>query len=271
MGQLATESIGFGPGGFGMPAVDGNTKRSYCYDIEHRNGMCIYEAQINDIDGISVELGIVCPCATGARISSVTGGVIIGFDMYGQYITETVGAAGTSVVCFKSVVSAPADALWTNTFGLPYRYSADDGVPANVTYIAPSGFNGRGAFTYGGAADAAVLQYTADQDNLFGDVRPLLPATPAALDSVGFVATLSLAGVLTITAIEVADGSDTVTYVLPDGQVHIEDNAAATLVYNFSPLYITQYLRTEIGDENFLKLVRAATSHGTHIIVGGTP
>ena len=270
MYQLATQGGGFGPTGFGMPPADANNKKTYVYDIDHRNDLCTAVVKVMDLSAIPVSIGVVCPVGTGAAITTDEGGVIAGYDMYGQHITETVGLAGTSDACFMSVISAPADAVWTNTYGLPYKHLSNDGLPADVTYIAATGTNGRGAFTYAGSDAEVALSYTVDRVNMFGDVRADF-ATTDAIDAVTFAAALTQAtGVIAITTALVADDSETVTYVFPDGHTVEADNGVGTVSHTLSPLYMSQYGRLAMGDQNLDGLVRAVTKNGTHVIVNIT-
>lgn len=270
MYQLATEGGRFGPGGFGMPRADDNNPKTYVYDIDHRNNLCIATTKIQSIVGVAVDPDVLCPVATGATISTVTGGVIEGYDMYGQFITETVAALGTSEACFMHVVSAPTDALWANEFGLPYRYASDGGVPANVTYVAPAdNTNYRGAFTWGGTFPAEVtLEYTVSRTNMFGDIGTVGPGPDeAAVTMSGTINTATGAIAISQTLLAAVDHGDTVTYIFPDGGQVVVNNTLQTVNYTLSSLYRSKYGFAAFGTDNLDKLVRAATNAGTHIVV----
>ena len=266
MYQLATQGGGFGPMGFGMPPADANNKKTYVYDIDHRNNLCTAVIKVQDLSAIPVSIGVVCPVSTGAAITSDEGGVIVGYDMYGQYITETVGLGGTTETCFMSVVSAPADALWTNTFGLPYKHLSNDGVPADVAYGAPTGINKRGTFIYSGSENEVALEYTVDRDNMFGDARADFASDPA-IAAVEVAGTIDDTGAIAITKALVADQSATQTFVFPDGAIVQSANGTGTVNHTLSPLYMSQYGRLSMGEKNLDGLVRATSGNGTHIKV----
>lgn len=273
MTQLATEGAGFGPKSMGVPRADDNNTKTYVYDIDHRTNLCIAQVHILDIDAVLVDDTPECPVPTGATISSVTGGVIQGYDMYGQYIEETVAAAGTSNVAFYAVVDAPADALWANEFGLPYRHASSAAAPANVTYVAPTGLNGRGTFTWGSTFPATVTHnYTVERTNMFGDVRSQF-ASGAAIADVTMVGTINSAGAIAITQTLVADGSSWAKFTVPDeagsGRQHVVANGASTINLQLSPLWLQKYARAgnEVTASWVDQLVRGVTENGTNIIV----
>lgn len=266
MHQLATEGAGFGPCGFGVPGKDDNNTKTYVYDIDHRSNQCIAVTKVMDLSTTPVALGISCPVGTGAAVASVTGGAIAGFDMYGQYITETVGVAGTSVACYSSIAFGPADLLWTNTFGLPYKHASNNS-PVNITYVAPTGVNGRGSFTWGGAFPAEVAHdYVVDRVNMFGDVRADRP-TPLA--EVTMVGTINNTGAIAITTTEVADGSSTLLFTFPADQGGSVEaaNAAGTVNYQLSSLWMSKYSGNAWTDALIDDLVRGVSKNGTPIKV----
>ena len=271
MNQLATEGGGFGPRSMGVPRAADNNSKIYVYDIDHRSNVCQAQVHIEELDAILVVDEPQCRVPTGATIASVTGGVVIGYDMYGQYITETVGAAGTSDTAFLTVLAAPADALWVSEYGLPYRYADDPAPPADVTYVAPANLNERGTFTWGGTYPATVVHnYTVDPVNMFGDTMANF-ASPDAIAADTFAATVDETGAIEITTTLVADSSTKVIFTFPDGKTVVADNGAGTVNYTLSPLWMSKYAAIIADNDSFLDtMIRAATNAGTHVIVDVT-
>lgn len=267
MHQLATEGGGFGPCGFGVPGANDNNDKSYVYDIDHRSDQCVAVTKVMDIAGIPVSLGISCPVGTGAAVTSVTGGDIGGFDMYGQYITETVAAAGTSVATYQALAFGPDDLLWANIFGLPYRHAADN-APADIVYTPPAGVDGRGKFTWGGTFPAeAKHDYTVDRVNMFGDVRDQFASGEAIADQT-WSGTIDANGQIVITKAAIADSSDWVRFRFDDNQRKVTPNdGAGTITHNLDPWYLSTRKGLILGIHEAGQLIYGTTSNNTQVLV----
>jgi len=160
--QLGPQSVGMAP-----PKPSIVRGAAYVYDVAHRNGLVTSTLKGQDIAGVSVAALNMCPGGMAAAVTSVTGGAVQGFDMYGQIITEVVGAAGTSKYTFSHVIDAPADALWANVFGLPYKWASGGTVN---TYTPPAADGDpRGTVAPATAGNDIVLDYTADTAMLYGE------------------------------------------------------------------------------------------------------
>lgn len=267
MHQLATEGGGFGPRGFGVPGAADNNAKSYVYDIDNRNNQCIAVTKVMDISTTLCSDVDVCPVGTGAKVGSVSGGVVAGYDMYGQYQKETVGAAGTSVACYSAIATAPADALWVNEFGLPYTYASDTAT-GDVSYVAPTGINKRGSFVFSGDfPDEATHDYIVDRVNMFGDNSADFAGGQPGEAAVIVAATVDNTGVIAITQTALGDGSASITYRFPDSGQITQADGAATVNYTLSPLWMSKYARNQILEEVLDGLIRAASDIGTHVIV----
>lgn len=239
MYQLATEGGGFGPRGFSMPGVDANNKKTYVYDIDHRSNKCMATVKLMDLTGVPAMSLRVCPVSTGARVTGT--GRVYGYDMYGQYVKEELAGAA-SLTCFSSIGFADDGIAWTNEFGLPYRHAANEGLPAEVTYVPPADPNRRGAFTFSGNFPAEVtLDYTVDRDNMFGDVRDLFASNPVQADFT-IPGTVTADGAVTIPIPSVGPPEVPTEVRLPDGQTAF---VATGATYNgqLSDLWMQQYGR----------------------------
>lgn len=272
--QLAPKSIGVP---FSRPLNVAETK--YAADVDAQTGFCAPYLVLPDIDGDAVDAGkamgatAVCPCQTGACVSSVTGGVVVGWDMYGQYIEETIGAASDGTIAFAGLTSYPADALWTNQYGLPYKYSAAAATPNASITITPSAADedSRGTIAYSGAytnGEATVeVPYVADRDALFGAPYDTRFATPAAAADDEFAGTVASTGAISITQTLVADTSQYVFYTFADGYQVRYDNGADTVNHTLSALWMSQYA-ADWADVDVL--VSAVTEAGTKIVINLT-
>lgn len=268
MYQLATEGGGFGPRGLGVPGVDDNNKKTYVYDIDHRTNQCIATIKLMDISAVDASVVEACPISTGAKVTGT--GDIAGYDMYGQYQKETL--AGASVLTYSSIAYAPPGTLWVNEFGLPYRHAANAGLPADVTYVAPSDPERRGTFTYGGDLSEpteVTLDYTVDRVNMFGDHSDLFASGDPIAD-VTMAGTVDNTGAVAITVTQVADSSSHITFTGPAPAFPVTvDNAAGTVNALLGLLWIQQYARpgNQLLDEVIDGLIAGTTENGTAVIV----
>lgn len=251
----------------------------YIYDVDHRNGLAVPTLQLMDIDALGVfssvmgQIGI-CPVATGACVASTTGGDVIGFDMYGQYIEETVGAAGTSTIAFYGVLSAPADALWANQFGLPYKYTGAAAAPnADVTVTVPDAEeDARGTFAYEGGDLVATgyieveVPFMVDMDEPYGAPYKTRFATADRVASTEFAGTVNSSGVIAITKTLIADDSAFIILSFADGTTLRTANEADTVNATLKPLWMSQY--SKVADVD--KIVTGVTEHGSPITVNLT-
>lgn len=252
----------------------------YAYDVAHRSGVADITIKLQDLEALTMPFvdmadAIVCPVSTGACVSSTTGGVVKGFDMYGQYIEETVGAAGTSTIAFASVHEAPADAAWANQFGLPYAYAGAAPNPnADVTFTAPAADeDARGTFAYGGSLAAPVevaVPYLTVRDNLMGDPYAPRFATTDREAETTMAATIDNTGAIAITKTLIADDSAVQVYTFPDGGTVVTDNAAEALNYTLSPLWMSKYAKQVVLEAVKDTLVSGSTPAGTSIKVNLT-
>lgn len=267
MHQLATEGGGFGPCGFGVPGASDSNTKTYVYDIDHRSNQCLAVVKVEDISAVLCSEVAACPVSTGAIVGSVSGGALAGYDMYGQYQTETVSATGKSVACYSAIAFAPADALWVNEFGLPYTHASNNS-PANITYIVPSGINKRGAFSWGSTFPAeAAHDYVVNRVNMFGDNSADFAGGQPDQPAQSFSATVDNTGAIAISQVALADGSASITYEFPDGGQIVQAEGIATVSYTLSPLWMGKYAKNVVLEEVLDGLVRAASDIGTHVIV----
>lgn len=274
--QHATEAIG---APFSRP-LRFEQESMYVYDIDHRSGLAMPTLQIADIAGVAAKVmgeALVCPVATGACVSSTTGGEVVGWDMYGQLVKETVAAAGTSKIAFAGLTSSPADAVWANQYGLPYKYSAAAATPNADVTITASAADGdsRGTFTFGGTlVDTDPPKYTevqvpymVDMSWPFGEAYAPRYETAAAVAAQTFAATIDNTGAIAITQIAITNDDSAIVYQFPDGGQITQAAGAATVNYMLSPLWLDKYRRAQELDMNEDGLVRAATIQGTHVKV----
>jgi hypothetical protein len=225
---------------------------TYAYDVAYKVGHFKGTVELVDlatIPPVKMGQGSTCPVPWGACVSSVTGGVVAGSDMYGQLVRETVGAAGTSKIAFAAITSGPADAKWVNKFGLPYKYVATNAeTPGDITITAPAADgDNRGTFVYSGAFSGThiatvTVAYKADISNLMGD--PYAPRfASAAIDSATLAVTATYVpatGVMTVTVPASTPAGVKTTVTFPDG--HTERGVAGTpLVHTLSPVWRSQY------------------------------
>lgn len=271
--QIAPEAL------TGVPGRNLNVAdMKYVYDIDHRNGLALPTIQLSDIDAMGVfarRMGNVgvCPVATGACVSSATGGVVYGFDMYGQYIQQTVGVGGTSTIAFAVVTEAPADALWANQFGLPYKYSDAAAAPNADVTITASGADAdsRGTFAYAGSLTAGEyteveVPYMIDTDAPYGAPYNTRFDTTAAVASTEFAGTVNNTGAIAITKTLIADDSAFITLSFADGTTVRTANAAEAYNHTLNPLWMSKY--ASVADVD--KIVTGVTEHGSPITVNLT-
>lgn len=251
MVQLASAAVG------GAPATNSHVPNmKYAYDVVERGGRAIPTIKVDDIagavaaNGIAMFDGIKCKVDTGALISSAAGGVVEGFDMYGQFMRETIAAAGTGTLAFAYITSWPADALWVNAFGLPYKFVSS--TQAGITYTAHSAdTDERGTFVVDGGVTApteVTLDYIADTTNLMGDAYASRYASVAFdNDNATIVGTINMTtGAVSIDTAVVADAGDNLTFFFPDGAVVTVANAAAAgaVARTMNALWFSKYKRT---------------------------
>lgn len=253
--QHATEAIGV-PFARGLNV----SETKYAAEVNSVTGLTAPTLRIKDIGGLALasavaarRMGdtIVSLIPTGACISSVSGGVIEGWDMYGQYVAQTVAAAGTSTIAFAGVVKYPADALWVERYGLPYKYSAAAAAPnADVTITAsgPSA-DARGTFVYAGAFGAdgwadVPVPYVADRDALFGapyaDRFDLAVASRYAT-ALAVVGTINNTGAIALTIPTSGLASQVpCTVTFPDGTT-VRAITNSVVNHTLSPVWMSQY------------------------------
>jgi hypothetical protein len=260
--QHALQSVGQTPA---TPSiVPGN---AYVYDIEHRSGQVDATIHAYDISAILVAGTLGCPGGNSAAVASVTGGVVIGMDFYGQFVSETVAADGTSDYTFSRVIVAPADALWTNTYGLPYKYlSGGDDVG---TYVASAtAGDPRGTFTPATIADGEFkLNYIADRTALYGQPMSERFTSGDIVTGAAAAGTISATGAISITTVEVAGAGAELTFFFPNGHTITVANAAATaaVVYQLPRLWVSQYMK----QLDTAAIDRLVTYQGTNTNVTG--
>lgn len=227
----------------------------YAMDVTVGSGIARPTMALEGIAGVAVSTHVmgdvgVCPVSCGACVSSTTGGLVQGYDMYGQYIEETVAAEGTSTIAFAGILAAPADAVWADQYGLPYKYAgaAADAPAGVVTYTEPaSDEDARGTFALDtplatGVRDEVELYYLADTENLMGDAYATRFASPDRVSAVTEAGTLNKStGVGSITKVASSDTSGIRWYTLPDGQVLESNDSAGALAFTLSSLYISKY------------------------------
>lgn len=262
--QLATSRQGQP---LGRPSITPGA--AYVYDLSHRDGLFVGTLYVQDISGEPLNLNDmaesgVCPVATGACISSAGGGDITGYDMYGQLVTETVAAAGTSTIAFAFVTDAPADALWANQFGLPYMYAADAPTPnTDVTIIPPDDAeDARGTFTFGGTfldedppqQTPVEVPYVVDKMNVFGTpyaeryAAGTVGSTPLAVTG-----TIDDDGLITLAIPAAVLGKPTgFTATFADGHTVRGDLGVTPLTHTLSPLWMSQYAQAIADDADAL-------------------
>lgn len=227
---------------------------TYAYDINARGGRVLSTVKVDDIAGTLVAkskimgAGYICTVATGALISTVTGGTITGTDMYGQRISEVVGAGDPSTIAFATVVSGPTDMVWVEQFGLPYLYAS--GGASGLTFTAAAADeDARGTFVVdGGVTGPAdiILDYIADQTNLMG-VAYAVRFASAALDSDPIVATGTIDddGLCTLIVPVPTDLNAAITVVWGDGITTNETAHASTpVVHTMTDVWMSKYAAT---------------------------
>lgn len=236
----------------------------YAYDVVHRTGLVTATLKVASITGTPIKgarmgVSVVCPIDTGACVSSATGGIVTGTDMYGQPVRETVGIAGTSEIAFAAIQSAPADAQWANQFGLPYKYLDDATPPAtNITITAPaSDGDARGTFVVVSPALTSVYQdiqlnYVADKLNLMGDAYASRWASdPVGSLTVSVTATLDPTGEAVVTIPEAGTPASAVTVTFPDGHT-VRGTSGTEITHQLSPIWMSQYAKAIGTDEDAL-------------------
>lgn len=263
--QRATEAIGV------APSTPLNVSdMHYVYDIAHRDGQVTATILVDDIAWpVSKNmLGdvAVCPVKTGALVASVGGGLVEGWDMYGQYVQEVIGAAARSTIAFAGITQGPGDLLWVNQWGLPYKWLS--GSMPGITIVAPADDkDARGTFfVIANVAEPTEidLNYKADQTAPFGKPYATRFASGERVSDVTMLGTINEAGVIAITKTLIADGSRSQFYTMPDGQPITTPNAAGTVNYTIPSLWMSKYARTIIDVDT---LVRGSTENGTSILV----
>jgi hypothetical protein len=271
--QLATQQIG---APFARPL---NVKdMGYAYEVDSGSGLCEPTLWLVDIDGTPAFqqklMGDVnvCPVSTGACVVSAAGGEIIGYDMYGQFVKETVAAAGTTKIAFAGIVTGPDDVMWTNKFGLPYKYKGAHPVPNAANTITASAADGDARGTFVTTADISKgahvsVPYVADLTALFGAPYADRFKSGTRVAPVTMAGTINVSGVIAITKTLIADGSRNQFYTLPDGQQITTPNAAGTVNATLSKLWMSKYARTITNVDT---LVRGGTENGTSILVNLT-
>lgn len=260
----------------GAPATPSHVPNmKYAYEVGV-GGVVDLKMTVDDINEISVHdddyvMGntAFCPVHSGACVSSVTGGVVRGFDMLGQFCEQTVGAAGTSTIAFAGITSAPADALWANRYGLPYKYSGvAANAPAGITFIASAADgDARGTFTVNAGVTAETevrLMYLADDTNLHGDPYSARFTTPDRVADDPTTGTLNSAtGAIAITTAVAADTSSYQFFTMPDGAVVRAANGIGTVNYTLPKLWLSKYGST-LGAT---LVITGVTEAGTNIPV----
>lgn len=268
--QLATQQIG---APFARPL---NVKdMGYAYEVDSGNGMCEPTLWITDIDGTPAKLHkvmgdvYVCPVSTGACVESAGGGKIIGYDMYGQYVEETLGTGETTKIAFAGIVTAPDDATWMNKFGLPYKYKSAHPVPNAANTITGPAADGDARGTFVTTVDIThgahvSVPYVADLKALFGAPYHERFKSGKRVARVTFVGTINASGAIVVTKTQVADSARNIFLTMPDGHTVVSPNAAGAVNYQLPPLWLSKYADT-ITDID--RLVRGSTENGTPIIV----
>jgi len=225
----------------------------YVYDIEHRSGLAMPTLYLYDIDGsLAYPMGksIRCPVDVGACVAG--GGLVKGYDMYGQYVEDDSGT-----VAFASIVEADPGATWTNQFGLPYRYLAEAATPnADVTITPPDDDAGdaRGTFAFAGTLPGEfVVPYMVDQTQTFGKPYSDRMKSPEFdTQTLTVNGTVTSAGLVTI-PIPSTGGTEVPCQVrYPDGFEEYK-LTGATSTHTLSELWMAQYGRQIGADSAALK------------------
>lgn len=250
MVQLATQALGTS---LARPLI-GLPKDAYVYDIDHRDGLCRATLKLPDIAGYSVFTMVegvtgICPSDQGAAVSSVTGGVVVGFDMYGQLITETVGAAGTSKYTFSAVVSGPDDLLWTNVFSLPYKYASGGG--AEGTYVVSAAGDPRGTFEPAAPGTDVQLNYTVDQTDTFGNIADRFASPAFGSTSFTPTGTVDSAGACAITLPTTGGTEVSCVVTFPDGTI-LTGDTGSVVNHTLSAVWMSQYAKVIRDDADAL-------------------
>lgn len=268
--QHATQQLGVP---FARPTVVSDVQ--YVYDIEHRSGLAIPSIHLIDLDGVSLfddkPMGAasVCPMPTGACVSSVAGGSVEGWDMYGQFVQETLSAGATSKIAFAGVVVGPPDLEWESRYGLPYKWIAADASQDADIVMTPPAADGdaRGTFIYQGTDKVVELRYYADREQPFGAPYATRFASSPRTARATFAGTINTGGVIAVTKTQIADGATYIFLTMPDGQTIKSLNAAGVVNYTLPPLWMSKYARTITDIDT---LIRGSTENGTPIIVNLT-
>lgn len=255
MVQLATQAPGQPMGHTSYTSYS-----AYVYDVEHRGGLAMPTIALMDLETVTMPFvdmaeAVVCPVATGACVTSTAGGMVIGYDMYGQMIYEDIAAAGTSTIAFASIIVAPDDASWVNTFGLPYKRLDASHDSTNVAFTDASDTgDSRGLFTYATALAEPVeveIAYKVDRKELFG-----APYAERFASAEFDTSTMTIAGTIDATgAVSIAIPSAGPTEVpcqvsLPGvGTVYAMSGAAVNV--QLPALWMNQY-GEQIGDDPLL-------------------
>jgi len=261
--QIAPQSVGMAP-----PKPSIVKGASYAYDVDYKLGLVSATLKGQDIAGVLVATTPACSGGLSAAVTSDEGGVVHGFDMYGQSIIETLAVSTPSKYTYSRILAAPADTVWTNVYGLPYKW--ESGGTVN-TYAGPAADGDpRGTVTPATAGADIVLDYIADQANMFGQPLSERFASPERVTPVTFTGTMDAAGAISITTTLVADGSTKVKYTMPDGALVIAANGAGTVAYQLSPVHMSQYganYHAGIASE----IVRGVTTADTivHVTLSG--
>lgn len=232
---------------------------AYAYDVAHRNGHFVATVEVIDLETVPhVIMGTsgVCPFPWGACVSSAAGGDVQGYDMYGQYVEETLAAGVPGVIAFAAVIGAPADIAWTNVYGLPYAYVADDDdTPVDITITGPDADGDhRGTFVYAGdftdSGHATVtVAYQAAVGNLMGDPYSTHETNVVGSVDVAVTGTIEVTGVVTLTIPAATAGFATgFTVTFPDGHTMRGNLGVSPLTHTLSPIWMSQYARNIGGD-----------------------
>lgn len=218
----------------------------YVFEIDSQTGLATPTVFVNDIEGALIHnMGhtAICPVPMGACVTSTTGGLIQGFDAYGEYIEETVAGAGTSTIAFAAVTAAPTDAEWVNQFGLPYKRLS--GTTTGITYtIHASDEDERGTFVVDGGVSGPTeieLSYIADKNNPFGDSYATRYASGTIGDTtLAVTATIDAEGDIVVTLPTTGGVETPATVTFPDGRT-IRGVTDDTVSHRLSPLYLSKY------------------------------
>lgn len=261
MTQQSTQAIG-APFSRRLNVSDMN----YAYEVDTKTGFCAPVIAIADIAGVSVGFGKkmgetdVCPIATGACVSSPAGGLVEGWDMYGQFVAEIVAPGGTSTIAFAGITGAPSDAQWANRFGLPYKWKADAATPNQDVTLAPPADDedSRGTFSFGGSFNdtdpysftEVEVPYIADRTALFG--VPYSERFDATTEErfatdIEVTATVDAAGAVAVTIASTGSNETPATITFPDGTT-VRGASGSIVNHTLSPLWMSKYAR-QIGDD----------------------